>query len=239
LLPVLTQPGLSVLDALKAVRKNVIAKAGSVHHDQHPAFYDQTDGEFYLVPGRPAVDLASTSESGNVPSSTMGTALPIARPGIDKEEEPRGRVEPSLAGGAFAADPTVGTWKLNVAKSKFNEGAPWIAETRVYTEANGVFTLEVKVTGTDGGERASQVKFSDGKESKEEVTGVSWDTINAKKVSANTWDFDLKRDGKVVGHVHHAISADGRTLTVHNTGSVYGVRGSGGETLVFERQPQP
>ena len=28
-----------------------------------------------------------------------------------------------LAGPAFAADPIVGTWKLNVAKSKFSAGA--------------------------------------------------------------------------------------------------------------------
>lgn len=140
-----------------------------------------------------------------------------------------------FAGTAFAADPVVGSWKLNVAKSKFNPGAALTAGTRTYTEAAGVFTLEQKLTGADGKEISTRVRYSDGKDSKE-VTGSSFDTIVAKRVSASTWDFDLKKDGKVVGHVHRVVSADGKTLTVHNTGTVTGARGSGDETLVFDKQ---
>jgi hypothetical protein len=47
-----------------------------------------------------------------------------------------------FASPSFAADPVVGTWKLNVAKSKFNTGAALIAGTRVYTEANGLYALD-------------------------------------------------------------------------------------------------
>src|SRR5689334_10523879 len=36
------------------------------------------------------------------------------------------------ASGIWAADASVGTWKLNVAKSTFKPGPPPIAETRVY-----------------------------------------------------------------------------------------------------------
>ena len=53
-----------------------------------------------------------------------------------------------LTSHAFAADPVIGTWKLNVAKSKFNTGAVLTAGTRVYTEANGLYTLDQKLTGT-------------------------------------------------------------------------------------------
>ena len=52
-----------------------------------------------------------------------------------------------FAGTAFAADPIVGTWKLNVAKSKLSSADPMTAGTRVYTEANGVYSLEQKLTG--------------------------------------------------------------------------------------------
>jgi len=48
-------------------------------------------------------------------------------------------------------------------------------------------------------------------------------------------DFDLKKDGKVVGHVHRVVSADGKTLTVHNTGALRG-GATGDETLVFDKQ---
>jgi hypothetical protein len=139
-----------------------------------------------------------------------------------------------FSGPALAADPIVGTWKLNVAKSKFNPGVAMTAGTRTYPEAKGVFTLEQKLTGADGKETSNRVKYSDGKELKE-ATGVPWHSIVAKKSDANTWDFDLKKDGKVVGHVHRVVSADGKTLTVHNTGTQ--VNGAAGdETLVFDKQ---
>jgi hypothetical protein len=139
-----------------------------------------------------------------------------------------------VASSAFAADPVLGTWKLNVAKSKFSAGAEWKAGTRVYTEANGVYTLDQKFTGADGKERSNQAPYSDGKDVKQPA-GAAGDTIHATKIDANTWDFDFKKDGKVIGHVHRVVSADGKTLTVHNTGTQ--VSGSTGEeTLVFDKQ---
>ena len=54
-----------------------------------------------------------------------------------------------FAGPAFAADPVIGTWKLNVAKSKFIPGAALTAGTRVYTEVDGLYTVEQKFTGAD------------------------------------------------------------------------------------------
>jgi hypothetical protein len=139
-----------------------------------------------------------------------------------------------FAGPALAADPIVGTWKLNVAKSKFSSGQELKASTRVYTEANGVYTLDQKLTGADGKEISYRVQYKDGKDMKQE-TGGPVDTTHAKKVDANTWDFDLKKDGKVVGHVHRVVSVDGKTLTVHNTGMmISGVTGD--QALVFDRQ---
>lgn len=73
--------------------------------------------------------------------------------------------------------------------------------------------------------------------------GQAWPAVEGRfqlpgithAVDANTWDFDLKKDGKVVGHVHRVISADGKTLTVHNTGvQLSGAKGD--ETLVFDNQ---
>jgi hypothetical protein len=139
-----------------------------------------------------------------------------------------------FAGPAFAADPIVGTWKLNVAKSKFSPGATLTASTRVYTENNGLYTLDQKLTSADGKEMSYRVQYREGKEEKQTATGFV-DATLAKKIDANTWDFELKKDGKIVGHVHRAISADGKTLTVHNTGTqVSGVKGD--QTLVFDKQ---
>jgi hypothetical protein len=138
-----------------------------------------------------------------------------------------------FASPAFAADPVLGTWKLNVAKSKFSTDA-LTAGTRVYSEADGLYTLDQKLTGADGKEMSNRVQYRDGKEEKQATAGPVTTTF-AKKIDANTWDFDLKKDGKVVGHVHRVVSADGKTLTVHNTGvQLNGARGD--ETLVFDKQ---
>jgi hypothetical protein len=139
-----------------------------------------------------------------------------------------------FAGPALAADPIVGTWKLNVAKSKFQPGAEMTASTRVYTEANGLYTLDQKMSYKDGKETSYKVQYRDGEDVKQSLP-LDANATHAKKIDANTWDFELKKDGKVVGRVHRAVSADGMTLTVHNTGMM----GSGreaDETLVFDKQ---
>lgn len=48
-LPAITTPGVRIDDAVKKVRSAVIQKAKGVGHDQNPAIYDQTDGDFYFV----------------------------------------------------------------------------------------------------------------------------------------------------------------------------------------------
>lgn len=53
-LPMISTPGLSVTDALKQVRSAVTRKAKAVGHEQNPALYDQTDGDFFFVGSAPS-----------------------------------------------------------------------------------------------------------------------------------------------------------------------------------------
>jgi hypothetical protein len=138
-----------------------------------------------------------------------------------------------VCGTAFAADPIVGSWKLNVAKSTFNPGPAPKAATRTYTEAAGLYTLDQKITGADGKENLLHVQYRDGQEVK--TPGASVDSTVAKKLDVNNWDFDVKMGGKVVGHVHRSVSADGKVLTVHNTGQ-QGNTTASDDTMVFDRQ---
>jgi len=135
---------------------------------------------------------------------------------------------------AFAADPIVGTWKLNAAKSKFAAGGELTAATRTYSESNGTYTLKQSTTAADGKTSSSTAQYHDGAEVKQPAGAVA-DSVVAKKTDANTWDFDLKKGGKTVGHVHRTVSADGKTLTVQQSGARLG-GGTGDETLVFDRQ---
>ena len=71
-LPMISKPGLSVTDALKRVRSAVARKAKAVGHEQNPALYDQTDGDFFFVTG------ASTTPPGrSEPSEVIQRIDPV------------------------------------------------------------------------------------------------------------------------------------------------------------------
>ena len=135
---------------------------------------------------------------------------------------------------AMAKDPVVGTWTLDVAKSKFNPGPALKSATRTYTESADGLALEGKTVAADGKEASMHVAYkADGKSYP--VTGnPDADTVTPKSVDSRTWDFTLTKDGKVVGTVHRVVSADGKTLTVHNKGTHNGLPYD--DTLVFTRQ---
>src|ERR1700686_640444 len=108
---------------------------------------------------------------------------------------------------AFAADAVDGTWKLNVAKSKFSGTAPK-SGTRVYTESADGTTLDQKLVGADGKEMSMHVTLTyDGKD--HAMNGnPDADSGTGKTIDAHTTDFTLKKGGQVVGSVHRVVSAD-------------------------------
>lgn len=69
-LPMITSPGLSAADALKKVRSTVTSKAKGVGHEQNPALYDQTDGDFYFVAG-PAPQPQQQGAGGGTTTTTI------------------------------------------------------------------------------------------------------------------------------------------------------------------------
>src|SRR3982074_136304 len=62
---------------------------------------------------------------------------------------------------ALAADPVVGTWKLNLAKSTFSPGPGPKSQTRTYAESPQGMTLTVKRTAADGKESVTTLTFKD------------------------------------------------------------------------------
>jgi hypothetical protein len=58
-----------------------------------------------------------------------------------------------------AADPVVGTWKLNVAKSTFKAGPALKSQTRIYSQSKQGISLNMKTVGADGKETTSQATY--------------------------------------------------------------------------------
>lgn len=113
-----------------------------------------------------------------------------------------------------AADLSVGTWNLNVAKSKYRPGPVPKALTRTYAEKGDEISLTVKGTAADGSAIAQQSAFKyDGKDYP--FSGAAhWDTLAVKRVNGSTVKSTLKKDGKVVGHSTRSISAHGKVMTL-------------------------
>jgi hypothetical protein len=138
---------------------------------------------------------------------------------------------------AFGADNSLGTWKLNVEKSKYTPAPMPVKSLTVTREASDG---GVKVTNT--GERADgtaingtyTVKY-DGKDV--QVSGnAPYDTIAIKQVNANTFTDQRKKTG---GPYHATgrtvISNGGRTMAT----TAKGTNGDGKEfasTYVFDKQ---
>lgn len=121
--------------------------------------------------------------------------------------------------GAIGADNSLGTWKLNLQKSRFSPKAPVKSLTTTREGAEG----GVKVTTT--GEQADgtavnttyPVKY-DGADYP--VTGAPWDTISVKQVDANTLTTVAKKsDGKYKSSGKTVISKDGKTMTTTSKGT--------------------
>src|SRR5579871_1784511 len=118
-----------------------------------------------------------------------------------------------MAIAAFAADNTLGTWKLNMEKSKFSPAAPVKSLTTTREASDG----SVKVTTT--GEMADGTAINgsytlkyDGKEYP--VTGAPFDTIAVKQVNPTTFTItQKKKDGKYSVTGRSVISKDGKTMT--------------------------
>lgn len=116
-------------------------------------------------------------------------------------------------------DPVVGTWVLNVAKSKFSPGPAPKSETRTYAMAGN--EIKATSTGVDADGKATSATWTvvyDGKE--RAVTGdPDADTLMLKRVDANTTDYTEKKAGKVVFTGTRSVSKDGKTLTITTKGT--------------------
>jgi hypothetical protein len=102
---------------------------------------------------------------------------------------------------AFAQSPIDGTWKTNMAQTKFS------AKPNVFYISEGWYhcvscnpAFDTKADGTD-----------------QTVTGQTYDTISVKEVDANSIAVTTKKGGKVVNEQTRAVSPDGKTLTVKTT----------------------
>ena len=118
-------------------------------------------------------------------------------------------------------DPFVGTWKLNVAKSKFGPGTERKSETRIVESSPTGMKVSVDRTNGDGGNQ--QYNYTTDFSGKPHpITGMApyeADSIAVTLGTSNTLSFKLTKGGKPVGSGTTVVSADGKTLTLTSKGT--------------------
>jgi hypothetical protein len=121
-----------------------------------------------------------------------------------------------LAGSLWAADPTIGTWKLNASKTEVKGPGGKLSKSstvRIEAQENGIkLTWDaVKADGTviHG---VFTAKY-DGRDYP--VTGdPGSDTVSLRRIDANTVDYIFKKDGKAILRERAIVSTDGKTISL-------------------------
>ena len=117
------------------------------------------------------------------------------------------------SGGNAAQERLLGTWQLDLAKSKYSPGPPLRSETRVYTrDGKGVKGVIDRVYG-DG--RREVIEYRAEVDIDVPVSGAkAYDAIRFKVVDELTTEGVLSHAGRVFGSSRRVISQDGQTMTI-------------------------
>jgi hypothetical protein len=139
--------------------------------------------------------------------------------------------------GALGADNSIGTWKLNVEKSKYTP-APMPVKSLTVTREAADGGVKQTTTGeqADGTPiNASYTAKFDGKDVP--VTGnAPYDTISIKQVNANTFtDARKKTGGPYQATGRTVISGGGKTMTTTTKGANAAGKAMA-STFVFDKQ---
>ena len=119
---------------------------------------------------------------------------------------------------AWAADSNVGTWKANIAKSKYSPGPAPKSQTLTIEAHDG--GIKYSAHGENAQGAPTHLEFSAKYDGMDNPTTGSPDnnSIAFKRIDANTVERIGKYRGEPIETVKYAVSADGKTLTFTTTG---------------------
>lgn len=120
----------------------------------------------------------------------------------------------------LAADPFVGTWKLDPARSKCKTGTLNKDMTVVIAESGGDLDSDATGTTADGNSYSNHfVAPLKGGAGKIVTSPSPYDAVSARKSGASRRVTTFSKGGKVVYTVTTTVSADGKTLTAAAKGT--------------------
>jgi hypothetical protein len=130
-----------------------------------------------------------------------------------------------LAGTTFAqsSSPTnIGTWKLNVAKTKVSPGTAAASKSAAFTVEAAGAGAKVSVDSVAADDTVKHWAYSANYDGKDyPITGTSpyGEVVAITRVDANTTRNIYKKGGKVTITQNAVVSSDGKTMTITATGT--------------------
>jgi hypothetical protein len=117
------------------------------------------------------------------------------------------------------ADPFVGTWRLNVAKSTYSPGPVPKAATTTIDAAGKGYRFSVRQEQASGPVQWSFTTNLDGLDAPVTGSNPNADVVAGKRISPTSIELVNKKGGKVTVTQTSVVSADGKTRTVTTKGS--------------------
>jgi hypothetical protein len=116
-------------------------------------------------------------------------------------------------------DPVLGTWELNLVRSRYNPGPPPRSETRVFAQDGDVIRATSRAIDASGMTVGAVWTISyDGRERRIEG-GSGGDSQRLVRLDAWTTEATLTRGGTVIQTSRREVSRDGKTMIVTLTGT--------------------
>jgi len=123
-------------------------------------------------------------------------------------------------GTSTLAQSNVGTWTLNVAKSKYSNNNPPKSATLAIEASGNVTTTTVDIVAADGATQHWTYRSAyDGRDVPISGNNPNADTASRRRVSPTTTETTFKKGGKLATVNTAVVSSDGKTMTVTAKGT--------------------
>jgi len=130
-------------------------------------------------------------------------------------------------------NPFVGTWKLNVASSKYDPGPAPQSQTRTWDAAGMVMVNGINAAGKPTS-YGYPIKGDGVEYPTIGAVPNTADKISTKKIDATTYEANFTKAGKHVETATFMVSNGGKTLTIHAKGATDA--GAFNNVLVWDKE---
>jgi hypothetical protein len=122
---------------------------------------------------------------------------------------------PILTTTLWSSDPAVGTWRLNVQKSRFLPGPAFKSETRTYEEQKDGVKVTIRTVDGNGREVTSTyLTTPDGQQHVVSGSGGPADSVGLKRIDDFTAESTLMHAGKEIAKTTRVIDPEGKTMRI-------------------------